>query len=105
MGENVFQMYGVYTLVGHLYNVLALGPRVASVLSFSPDCQSYFPTDTLVWTRLNLPLSHRRLLHTSTQVGSCLFIVGGHDGGAYRDEVVLFNLGECTPMVSNFSAK
>ncbi|KAG1818946.1 hypothetical protein EV424DRAFT_1619045 [Suillus variegatus] len=48
--------------------------------------------DTLVWTRLNLPLSHRRLLHTSTQVGSCLFIVGGHDGGAYRDEVVLFNL-------------
>ncbi|KAG1894941.1 uncharacterized protein F5891DRAFT_1060546 [Suillus fuscotomentosus] len=48
--------------------------------------------DTLVWTRLNLPLSHRRLSHTSTQVGSCLFIVGGHDGGAYRDEVVLFNL-------------
>ncbi|KAG1821426.1 hypothetical protein EV424DRAFT_1400726 [Suillus variegatus] len=47
---------------------------------------------TLVWTRLNLPLSHRRLSHTSTQVGSCLFIVGGHDGGAYRDEVVLFNL-------------
>ncbi|KAG0696455.1 galactose oxidase [Suillus ampliporus] len=48
--------------------------------------------DTLVWTRLNLPLSHRRLSHTSTQVGSYLFIVGGHDGGAYRDEVVLFNL-------------
>ncbi|KAG2046333.1 hypothetical protein BDR06DRAFT_965204 [Suillus hirtellus] len=48
--------------------------------------------DTLVWTRLNLPLSHRRLSHTSTQVGSRLFIVGGHDGGAYRDEVVLFNL-------------
>ncbi|KAG1744459.1 hypothetical protein EDB19DRAFT_1894578 [Suillus lakei] len=48
--------------------------------------------DTLIWTRLNLPLSHRRLSHTSTQVGSCLFIVGGHDGGAYRDEVVLFNL-------------
>lgn len=48
--------------------------------------------DTLLWTRLNLPLSHRRLSHTSTQVGSCLFIVGGHDGGAYRDDVVLFNL-------------
>lgn len=26
MGENVFQMYGVYTLVGHLYNVL--GPAL-----------------------------------------------------------------------------
>ncbi|KAG1740158.1 uncharacterized protein EDB91DRAFT_1282957 [Suillus paluster] len=48
--------------------------------------------DTLAWTRLKLPLSHRRLSHTSTQVGSYLFIVGGHDGGAYRDEVVLFNL-------------
>jgi hypothetical protein len=63
------------------------------------------PADTLVWTRLNLPLSHRRLSHTSTQVGSCLFIVGGHDGGAYRDEVVLFNLGEYTPMDSNFGAE
>ncbi|KAG2102795.1 uncharacterized protein F5147DRAFT_580831, partial [Suillus discolor] len=54
----------------------------------------YFTTDTLVWTHLNLPLSHQQLSHTSTQIGSCLFIVGGHDSGVYRDKVVLFN-GEC----------
>lgn len=30
--------------------------------------------------------------------------MGGHDGGAYRDEVVLFNLGEYTPMESDFGA-
>lgn len=103
MGENVFQMYGVYALVGHLCNVLGLASRL-----FSPPVlivKLVFPTDSLVWTRLNLPLSPRRLSHTSTQVGSCLFIVGGHDGGAYKDEVVLFNLGEYTSMVSNFSSK
>jgi hypothetical protein len=34
-----------------------------------------------------------RLAHTSTQVGSYLFVIGGHDGEDYTSEVKLFNLG------------
>lgn len=36
---------------------------------------------------------HRRLSHTSTQVGSYLFLVGGHDGTNYLNDTVLFSLG------------
>lgn len=46
-----------------------------------------------MWTRVSLTLSHRRLSHTSTQVGSYLFIVGGHDGTAYSSEILFYNLG------------
>lgn len=36
---------------------------------------------------------YRRLSHTATQVGSYLFIWGGHDGASYTSELLLFNLG------------
>ena len=42
---------------------------------------------------MSLTLSHRRLSHTSTQVGSYLFIVGGHDGTSYSSEILFYNLG------------
>lgn len=52
-----------------------------------------FRTDTLWWSQPKLENSYRRLSHTSTQVGSYLFIMGGHDGSQYTSELLLFNLG------------
>lgn len=48
------------------------------------------PTATPPATALE---SFPRLSHTSTTVGSYLFIVGGHDGVAFSSDVLLFNLG------------
>jgi Rab9 effector protein with kelch motifs len=53
-------------------------------------------TDTAVWTQVKPDTLHRRLSHSSSQVGSYLFISGGHDGSEYTPELLLFNLGECT---------
>ena len=50
-------------------------------------------TDTLLWSLIQLQESHKRLSHTATQVGSYLFIYGGHDGTAYMTDLLLFNLG------------
>ena len=49
--------------------------------------------DTLLWSVIKLGENHKRLSHTATQVGSYLFIFGGHDGGSYMSELLLFNLG------------
>ena len=49
--------------------------------------------DTLVWTLVNTDVKHNRLSHTSTRVGSYLFIIGGHNGQTYAQDVLLFNLG------------
>lgn len=53
--------------------------------------------DTLVWTEVDQGLDdsvlYPRLSHTSTRVGSYLFIVGGHDGLNFANDVILFNLG------------
>lgn len=49
---------------------------------------------TLHWTLLRLDVKHNRLSHTSTQVGSYLFILGGHSGQSYVQDVLLFNLGQ-----------
>jgi hypothetical protein len=38
--------------------------------------------------------SPARLSHTATLVGPYLFIIGGHDGHEYEDEVMLLNLGK-----------
>ena len=53
-----------------------------------------FLLDTLMWSQVNLEMSHRRLSHTATQVGSYLFIIGGHDGTQYTSDVLMFNLGK-----------
>lgn len=37
-----------------------------------------------------------RLAHSATQVGSYVFVIGGHDGSRYSNEVLLLNLGECS---------
>ncbi|KAJ7058127.1 galactose oxidase [Mycena amicta] len=50
------------------------------------------PSDTLRWSKLFLERPHRRLSHTSTLVGSYLFIIGGHDGTNYCKDLLLFNL-------------
>lgn len=50
--------------------------------------------DTLEWTLLDLFESYKRLSHTSTQVGSYLFIQGGHNGAEYINDIRFFNLGK-----------
>ncbi|KAF9006971.1 hypothetical protein BDQ17DRAFT_1461401 [Cyathus striatus] len=50
---------------------------------------SYLNLDTLAWSTIELEARYRRLAHSATQVGSYLFIVGGHDGS---------NGAECTLM-------
>ncbi|KAI8373824.1 hypothetical protein BD560DRAFT_88975 [Blakeslea trispora] len=44
------------------------------------------------WIQIDLDRKIRRLAHTSTQVGSYVFVIGGHDGKRYSQEVLLFNL-------------
>lgn len=46
---------------------------------------------------VNTEVKHNRLSHTSTQVGSYLFILGGHNGQTYAQDVLLFNLGKSCP--------
>ena len=53
----------------------------------------YQLTDSLLWSLVKLGENHRRLSHTATQVGSYLFIYGGHDGVNYMQDLLLFNLG------------
>lgn len=57
--------------------------------------------DSLIWTRVSLAVSHRRLSHTSTQVGSYLFIIGGHDGTAYSSDILFYNLGRSCAWLVN----
>ncbi|BFZ65030.1 Kelch motif [Saitoella coloradoensis] len=53
---------------------------------------------SMIWHRVDISPSPSpdhafpRLSHTSTQVGSYLFIIGGHDGSTYSSDVLLFNL-------------
>ena len=51
--------------------------------------------DTCRWKELKTDTQHRRLSHSVTQVGSYLFVVGGHDSHDYTSELLLFNLGSC----------
>jgi len=48
--------------------------------------------DTATWTHVKPDMVHRRLSHSAAQVGSYLFISGGHDGAEYTPELLLFNL-------------
>ena len=54
------------------------------------------PSPTLDYVAESFP----RLSHTSTTVGSYLFIVGGHDGVSFSSEVLLYNLGQFLPCLS-----
>lgn len=46
------------------------------------------------WFQVELDRAVPRLAHSSTQVGSYLFVIGGHDGTRYSNEVLLLNLGK-----------
>jgi hypothetical protein len=51
--------------------------------------------DTLVWSLAKQQqTSYRRLAHTSTQVGSYIFIVGGHNAAEYVSDLLMYNLGK-----------
>ena len=59
--------------------------------------------DTAVWTQIKPDTLHRRLSHSSAQVGSCLFISGGHDGSEYSLDLLLFNLGKLPSLMPRLS--
>lgn len=52
--------------------------------------------DTFSWRELHPDGKYRRLSHSSTQIGSYLFVIGGHDGTKYLHDILLFNLGKLT---------
>jgi len=45
-----------------------------------------------MFSPVHIPVSYPRLSHTATIVGSYLFVIGGHDGVEYCNEVLLLNL-------------
>lgn len=49
--------------------------------------------EKLNWTLVETEVQFRRLSHTAIQVGSYLFIVGGHDG-----MLILVKLSSCSPI-------
>ena len=50
--------------------------------------------DKRAWSQVQLGQTiHRRIAHSATQVGSYLFVIGGHNSTDYCSEVLLFNLG------------
>ncbi len=57
---------------------------------------STFSPETFEWTLIDLPEneSYKRLSHTSTQVGTYLYVQGGHDGSEYTSDVKCFSLGK-----------
>lgn len=48
--------------------------------------------DTRTWYQVKTDEIHNRLGHTATQVGSYLFIFGGHDSKTYTSELLTLNL-------------
>lgn len=48
--------------------------------------------DTKMWYQVKTDETHNRLGHTATQVGSYLFIFGGHDSKTYTSELLTLNL-------------
>ncbi|GAK64711.1 galactose oxidase [Moesziomyces antarcticus] len=48
--------------------------------------------DTQTWYQVKTEEIHNRLGHTATQVGSYLFIFGGHDSKTYTSELLTLNL-------------
>ncbi|CEH13181.1 Kelch repeat-containing proteins [Ceraceosorus bombacis] len=48
--------------------------------------------DTKVWYQVKTDEIHNRLGHTATQVGSYLFVIGGHNSHNYTPEILTLNL-------------
>lgn len=51
-----------------------------------------FVIETNEWTKIDINRPLPRLSHTATQVGSYLFVIGGHDGSRYSCDVMMLNL-------------
>ena len=68
-------------------------PRTSIRLGACMHAYLHSHTDTAAWTQVKPDALHRRLSHSAAQVGSYLFISGGHDGSEYTPELLLFNLG------------
>lgn len=47
---------------------------------------------TQTWTNVRIDQPIPRLAHSATLVGSYIFVIGGHDGSRYSNEVLLLNL-------------
>ncbi|TFK37602.1 hypothetical protein BDQ12DRAFT_699034 [Crucibulum laeve] len=85
---------------GRGYHTATLVGNVMVVIGGSDGKDSFkdvscLDLDRLTWTTMLAEEQHRRLAHSSTQVGSYLFIWGGHDathGSEYRNDLLLFNL-------------
>jgi hypothetical protein len=79
-----------------------LGPSIFRYSALLPlhSCCSVSLTMTctfaeeLKWVQAPLELPIKRLSHSSTQVGSYLFVFAGHDGSGYKNDLHLFNLGK-----------
>lgn len=52
------------------------------------------------WSQIDLDRAVPRLAHSATQVGSYVFVIGGHDGSRYSSDVLLLNLGKCRNQAS-----
>lgn len=65
----------------------------------------HFAADTLVWTEVKDSgldgtgqVALRPLLaHTTTTVGSYLFVLAGHNGADFTNDLLAFNLGQPAP--------
>lgn len=51
--------------------------------------------ETNVWHPIQLDEQLPRLSHSAICVGSFLFVVAGHDGSQYRNDLLMLNLGKC----------
>jgi hypothetical protein len=67
-GVNSFADVHVLDIREHFYNVSVGNTLIDSLIA------------SMVWTRVQTNVQIQRLSHTSTQVGSYLFVIGGHDG-------------------------
>ncbi|KIO21780.1 hypothetical protein M407DRAFT_57185, partial [Tulasnella calospora MUT 4182] len=80
------------------YHTANLVGNVLKIVLGGSDGRECFPDvwvldlDKLVWREVKPDKTYRRLSHSFTQVGSYLFVMGGHDGNKYSHELLLFNL-------------
>ena len=80
-------------IASRVYNAMAA--LLTSIVDHGGECFNavwVYDVDAHVWKAVHVPVTFRRLSHTSTLVGSYLFVVGGHDGSEYSNDVLLLNL-------------
>lgn len=48
--------------------------------------------ESLEWTHIDVSPQQNRLSHTTSLVGNFLYIIGGHNGHAYAQDVLVLDL-------------